>query len=140
VAEAVRYQPEWHPYVTVQPAATPVSALCDKLLFRRVLANLVENAMQAARGAGKQPEVRISVEPRAEGRRAAVLVDDNGPGVPPAERQRIFDPYVTHREGGTGLGLAIVRKIVIDHGGDVTAAEAPPPLGGARLVVEIPSV
>jgi nitrogen fixation/metabolism regulation signal transduction histidine kinase len=139
VAEAVRLQPEWQPHVTVEPATAPVSALCDKLLFRRVIANLVENAIQAARGAGKEPQVRITVEPRPAQRTAAVLVDDNGPGVPPAERHRIFDPYVTYREGGTGLGLAIVRKILIDHGGDVSAQEAPPPLGGARLAVEIPS-
>jgi len=50
----------------------------------------------------------------------------------------VFDPYVTFRPGGTGLGLAIVRKIVIDHGGDVSAGEAPAPLGGARFVVELP--
>jgi hypothetical protein len=55
-----------------------------------------------------------------------------------AERQREFDPYVTFRPGGTGLGLAIVRKIVIDHGGDVSAGAAPAPLGGARFVVELP--
>jgi two-component system nitrogen regulation sensor histidine kinase NtrY len=134
VAEAVRLQPEWHPAVRVEPAAAPVTALCDKILFRRVIANLVENALQAARGAGKTPEVRLSVE--ARGKRAALIVDDNGPGVAAGERQRIFDPYVTHKEGGTGLGLAIVRKIVIDHGGDVTVGDAP--AGGARFVVEIP--
>jgi two-component system nitrogen regulation sensor histidine kinase NtrY len=138
VAEAVRLQPEWQPYVRVEPPAGPVTAQCDKMLFRRVIANLVENAIQAARGAGKQPEVRLQVAAHADGWRAAVIVDDNGPGVPAKERQRIFDPYVTHREGGTGLGLAIVRKIVIDHGGDVSVQDAPPPLGGARLVVEIP--
>ena len=137
VTEAVRLQPEWTPYVTAQPSPGPVTASVDKLLFRRVIANLVENAMQAARGAGKQPEVRIGVEPRPD-RRAAIIVDDNGPGVPVVDRQRIFDPYVTHREGGTGLGLAIVRKIVIDHGGDVSVQEAPG-LGGARFVVEIPT-
>jgi two-component system nitrogen regulation sensor histidine kinase NtrY len=139
VAEAVRLQPEWTAHVRVEPTAAVVTASVDKLLFRRVIANLVENAMQAARGAGKQPEVRLGVEPRADRGRAAIIVDDNGPGVPPADRQRIFDPYVTHREGGTGLGLAIVRKIVIDHGGDVVVQEAPPPLGGARFVVEIPT-
>ena len=138
VTEAVRLQPEWT-YVQVEPAGEAVTASVDKLLFRRVIANLVENAMQAARGAGKQPEVRLSVEPRADRRRAAIIVDDNGPGVPVKDRQRIFDPYVTHREGGTGLGLAIVRKIVIDHGGDVMVQEAPAPLGGARFVVEIPT-
>src|SRR5207247_1710119 len=97
VAEAVRLQPAWHPAVRVEPAAAPVTALCDKILFRRVIANLVENALQAARGAGKTPEVRLGVE--ARGKRAALVVDDNGPGVAAGERQRIFDPYVTHKEG-----------------------------------------
>ena len=64
-------------------------------------------------------------------------MEDNGPGVPEPDRQRIFDPYVTHREGGTGLGLAIVRKIVIDHGGDVTVGQSR--LGGACFTVELPS-
>jgi len=117
------------------PHPAPVYALCDRTLFRRVMANLVENAIQAAQGANKTPEIRIGAEPR--GSRAAILVDDNGPGVPESERQHIFDPYVTHREGGTGLGLAIVRKIVIDHGGDVTVAQSR--LGGARFAVELPS-
>jgi signal transduction histidine kinase len=115
-----------------------VSAPCDKLLFRRVIANLVENALQAASGAGREPQVIIRVERRPDRKRAAILVDDNGPSVPEAERQRVFDPYVTFRSGGTGLGLAIVRKIVIDHGGDVSAGAAPAPLGGARFVVELP--
>jgi two-component system nitrogen regulation sensor histidine kinase NtrY len=70
--------------------------------------------------------------------RVEVVVDDNGPGVPAAARERIFDPYVTSKENGTGLGLAIVRKIVIDHGGDVTVASEPSPLGGARFRVAIP--
>jgi nitrogen fixation/metabolism regulation signal transduction histidine kinase len=137
ITEAVRLQPEWTPHVQAVAPPAPVTVSVDKLLFRRVIANLVENAIQACRGAGKDPQVRISVEDRPHRHRAAILVDDNGPGVPPADRQRIFDPYVTHREGGTGLGLAIVRKIVIDHGGDVAVQDAPQ--GGARLVVEIPT-
>jgi two-component system nitrogen regulation sensor histidine kinase NtrY len=134
VAEILRLQPEWQSFVTVAPAATPVPALCDRTLFRRVLANLVENAVQAAQSLGRSPEVRIGIEARGE--RAALTVTDNGPGVPEAERQHIFDPYVTHRPGGTGLGLAIVRKIVIDHGGDVSVAAAA--TGGARFTVELP--
>jgi len=82
--------------------------------------------------------VIIRVEPRPDRKRVAILADDNGPGVPEAERQRVFDPYVTFRPGGTGLGLAIVRKTHNDHGGDVSAGEAPAPLGGARFVVELP--
>jgi nitrogen fixation/metabolism regulation signal transduction histidine kinase len=136
LAEIVRLQPDWQALVIVEPSPAPVLALCDKTLFRRVVANLVENAMQAAQRVGRQPEVRIHAEARREQKRAAILVDDNGPGVPEAERQHIFDPYITHREGGTGLGLAIVRKIVIDHGGDVTVSQSP--TGGARFTVELP--
>ncbi len=136
VSEAVRLQPEWQPLVRVE-AAAGVRALCDRTLFRRVIANLVENALAAARGAGREPQVSLAVNTF---RGSAVLtVDDNGPGVPTGDRQRIFDPYVTFREGGTGLGLAIVRKLVIDHGGDVTVDEARSPLGGARFVVRIPA-
>jgi hypothetical protein len=87
------------------------------------------------RKARARPRDPIHAEPRGE--RAAIVVDDNGPGVPESDRQHIFDPYVTHREGGTGLGLAIVRKIVIDHGGDVTVGQSPQ--GGARFTVELPS-
>jgi two-component system nitrogen regulation sensor histidine kinase NtrY len=135
LAEILRLQPEWQ--LTVRVVANPVAvyAMCDRTLFRRVLANLVENAMQAAQGAGRTPEICLQAETRGE--RAAILVDDNGPGVPETHRQHIFDPYVTHRAGGTGLGLAIVRKIVIDHGGDVTVGQSP--LGGARFIVELPS-
>jgi nitrogen fixation/metabolism regulation signal transduction histidine kinase len=135
LAEILRLQPEWQTTVRVVANPAPVYAMCDRTLFRRVIANLVENAMQAAQGAGRAPEIRIQAEPRGE--RAGILVDDNGPGVPEPERQHIFDPYVTHREGGTGLGLAIVRKIVIDHGGDVTVGQSPQ--GGARFTVELPS-
>jgi two-component system nitrogen regulation sensor histidine kinase NtrY len=134
VTEILRLQPEWQPFVTVAPCATPVPVMCDRTLFRRVLANLVDNAVQAAQGAGKVPAITIRVE--ARGQRAAVAVADNGPGVAEADRQRIFDPYVTRRAGGTGLGLAIVRKIVIDHGGDVSVGTSP--AGGALFTVELP--
>ncbi len=106
------------------------------MLIRRVLANLVENAVQAAEAAARTPLVRIAI---AEGENAACLfVDDNGPGVAAEARERIFDPYVTTKEHGTGLGLAIVRKILFDHGGDVRVAPEPSPLGGARFVVTLP--
>lgn len=134
LTEVVRLQPDWHGQVTVDPSDEPVPAMCDRTLFRRVVANLVENAMQAVQAVGRNPEVHIRAEVR--GHRSVLVVDDNGPGVPETERQRIFDPYVTHREGGTGLGLAIVRKIVIDHGGDVSVEKSPQ--GGARFVVELP--
>jgi two-component system nitrogen regulation sensor histidine kinase NtrY len=134
VTELLRLQPEWQPFVTVEPAAGPVPVMCDRTLFRRAIANLVDNAVQAAQGAGKVPAIHIRVA--ARGPRAAIAVADNGPGVAEADRQHIFDPYVTHREGGTGLGLAIVRKIVIDHGGDVSVGTSP--AGGALFTIELP--
>jgi two-component system, NtrC family, nitrogen regulation sensor histidine kinase NtrY len=133
----VRAHAEWQPFLRFQPPAEPVGAQCDRMLIRRVLANLVENAVQAAEGAGREPVVALSVSADRERGTASLVVDDNGPGVAPGERERIFDPYVTSKEHGTGLGLAIVRKIVLDHGGDVHASAAP--TGGARLTVTLPA-
>jgi len=130
----VRLQPEWQGVVEVI-APAPVRALCDKLLFRRVLTNLVENAIQAAQGAGRPPRMELRVETRPG--RAILFLDDNGPGVAPDQRDRIFDPYVTFRPGGTGLGLSIVRKIVIDHGGDIRVGDSP--AGGARFEIALPA-
>jgi len=161
IDDFARAHPEWQANLSVERPVQPVQALCDRMLMRRVLANLVENAIQAATAQGHTPSVRLSVsvgdglaatvdgQPGADGGAgaavggaaagwAAILVDDNGPGIAPSEAVRIFDPYFTTKEHGTGLGLAIVRKIVIDHGGDVTVGTAPAPLGGARFSVELP--
>jgi nitrogen fixation/metabolism regulation signal transduction histidine kinase len=139
VGEFGRLHPTFQPHMQPGPEGAPVMAPCDRMLFGRVLTNLVENAVQAAEASGRQPQVRLSVEARPLRQRAAIIVDDNGPGVTPGDRHRIFDPYYTSKPNGTGLGLAIVRKIVIDHGGDVAIDAAPSPLGGARFVVEIPT-
>jgi len=136
VDDFARAHPEWQGALSVEHAG-PVPALCDRMLIRRVLANLVENAVDAARGAAREPQVRISIGARDGA--ARVVVDDNGPGVTAETRERIFDPYVTTKEHGTGLGLAIVRKIMLDHGGDVRVAEQPSPLGGARFEVTLPA-
>jgi two-component system osmolarity sensor histidine kinase EnvZ len=72
-----------------------------------------------------------------------VTVDDDGPGIPPAERERVFQPWVRldagrgRGEGGAGLGLAIVRSIARAHGGDVALQTSP--LGGLRAVVRLPA-
>jgi nitrogen fixation/metabolism regulation signal transduction histidine kinase len=138
VEDFARAHGEWQEALSVERVEA-VEAVCDRMLVRRVLANLVENAVQAAEGAGRQPQVRIVVEYDAARSAARLVVDDNGPGVPPESRERIFDPYVTTKEHGTGLGLAIVRKIVLDHGGDVRAEGEASPLGGARFVVTLPA-
>jgi signal transduction histidine kinase len=137
VEDFARAHPEWQGALTVAPHEA-VGALCDRMLIRRVLTNLVENAVQAAEGVGRSPEVRIEIA-AADAATARVTVDDNGPGVTADARERIFDPYVTTKEHGTGLGLAIVRKVVFEHGGDVRIGDGPSPLGGARFVITLPA-
>jgi len=139
VDDFVRAHAEWQPFLRWERPAAPVAAECDRMLIRRVLANLVENAVQAAEGAARAPQVTLTVAADPARRVATLFVDDNGPGIPAAERERAFDPYFTTKEHGTGLGLAIVRKIVLDHGGDVRVTAAPAPLGGARLTVTLPA-
>jgi two-component system nitrogen regulation sensor histidine kinase NtrY len=110
-------------------APSPVKVAADRLLLRRALANLVENALQA--GASR---VFLTVE--ARGDRAAIVVADDGPGIASDLGERAFDPYVTTREHGTGLGLAIVKKIVLEHGGAIALDGRPG--GGARFTITVP--
>ncbi|MEO7096389.1 MAG: HAMP domain-containing sensor histidine kinase, partial [Polyangiales bacterium] len=72
------------------------------------------------------------------GDRAVLLVDDNGPGVPPELKDKVFAPYFStkHTSGGTGLGLAIVHRIVSDHGGRISITDTKG--GGARFTIELP--
>jgi signal transduction histidine kinase len=65
-----------------------------------------------------------------------IVVADNGPGIPPAERDKLFLPYYSTKQRGSGLGLAIVRRIVAEHGGAIDVADNVP--CGTRLVIELP--
>ena len=67
---------------------------------------------------------------------AWLVVEDDGPGIPAAQRDKVFDPYFTTKATGTGLGLAIVRKIALDHDGDVGLEDRPG--GGTRFVLTLP--
>ena len=106
----------------------------DPQALRGLLRNLVDNALLYA---GPAPHVRLSL--KLEGNEALVHVDDNGPGIPPADRERMFDRFHRRDPGegtGSGLGLAIVRAIAQQHGGCVTLLDAP--LGGLRVQVTLP--
>jgi signal transduction histidine kinase len=103
-----------------------------------VLANLVENAIHAGQEAGARGDVAISWAEDPSRDVLTITVDDQGKGVPDANRATIFEPYVTTKATGTGLGLAIARKIAIEHGGDLVLAPDPAPTGGARFVVSLP--
>lgn len=120
--------------------AMPVAV--DRQMLRRVLVNLVRNAVEAVRSARPEPKeggprghVLVSAELRGD--RRAIVVEDDGSGVPDAARDRVFDPYFTTKSDGTGLGLAIVKKIVIEHNGSIEV-EKSVRLGGASFVVSLP--
>jgi nitrogen fixation/metabolism regulation signal transduction histidine kinase len=116
----------------VARAAGPCPVAIDRGLMRRVLGNLVQNAVEASRPG----RARVHLEVSRAGGRAVLAVADEGPGVAPGARERIFDPYFTTKPEGTGLGLAIVKKIVLQHGGDVGVGERPG--GGARFAIALP--
>ncbi|MGC4091670.1 MAG: diguanylate cyclase [Polyangiaceae bacterium] len=118
------------------PAVGPAEVLMDRQMFRRVLVNLIQNAMHATRDVSQRAP-RIVVRLTRRGDYYSIDVEDTGPGIPAEQRQRVFDPYVTTKTDGTGLGLAIVKKIVIEHGGSITASDSE--LGGARLSVRLPA-
>lgn len=103
-----------------------------------VLVNLLLNAIQATSG-GQNPLVAVSVQTQGA-HQAAVVVEDNGPGVAPELRRRIFDPFFTTKEvgQGTGLGLAISQSIVTKLGGSIQCESAF--RGGARFVLTLPLV
>jgi len=117
--------------------ASPVVVEGDQLRLLQVLTNLLSNA---ARYGPVEGEIRLTIEPN--GAHAIVGVEDEGPGVPPAERERIFEKFYRapgadrRSRKGLGLGLTIVRDLVAAHGGKVRVEEAPK--GGARFVVELP--
>jgi signal transduction histidine kinase len=112
--------------------------MIDDLQLRQALLNLVQNAVQAVQGKdGAHPQVRVTVSRHAEIEAVVIAVDDNGPGVPASERQRIFTPFYTTKDHGTGLGLAIVHSIVSLHGGTLAVEDGA--LGGACLRMIIPA-
>ncbi len=95
--------------------------------LRQAVRNLALNAADAAGDAGK---VFLSSGSAADGR-PWIEVEDDGPGVPAADRDRVFQPFFTTKPGGTGLGLAIVARITEDHGGQLQLLDSA--LGGARF-------
>ncbi|HXE57736.1 MAG TPA: HAMP domain-containing sensor histidine kinase [Gemmatimonadales bacterium] len=120
--------PEIERSLDVAPGTPPVVGHYDPI--RRAFANILRNAVEAMHGRGA---VRVAI--RGEPGCVVVEVSDTGPGVPPADRERIFDPYVTGKRDGTGLGLALVKQTVETHGGSVAVMDAPG--GGARFVVRL---
>ena len=115
--------------LAVDPAAS-LHLRADTALLQRALGNLLENALRHTPRGGTL-RVTLLGEPRT----LRVRVDDSGPGIPPAQRERVFERFVrldaARSGGGTGLGLAIARMIARLHGGEIAVEDSP--LGGASL-------
>ncbi|MDU1692057.1 MAG: ATP-binding protein, partial [Bradyrhizobium sp.] len=107
--------------------------LGDRLALRRIIANLIDNALKYGRVA--------DVALRTEAAHAVLIVDDQGPGIPPDKRNAMLEPFTrmdmsrNRSTGGAGLGLAVVRTLVEAHGGSIEIADAP---RGARIIVRLP--
>jgi two-component system nitrogen regulation sensor histidine kinase NtrY len=116
----------------------------DREAMKRALVNLLDNAVAAATSVshnGDRPRIEVRSLCRADNLRAdnsvvTLEVADNGPGIDPRLRTRIFEPYYSSKKGGTGLGLAIVSAVVTDHHGLVRVTDNQP--CGSRFLLEFP--
>jgi two-component system nitrogen regulation sensor histidine kinase NtrY len=115
----------------------------DAEQVRRVLINLVDNAVEALGGAGaaerqagETPTIVVETQHDRGNSVARVVVADNGSGIPPADRDKLFMPYYSTKLRGSGLGLAIVRRIIVEHGGSIEVLDNEP--HGSRFVIELP--
>ncbi|WP_344021456.1 ATP-binding protein [Pseudonocardia kongjuensis] len=138
IAEAERVRPSADAAVAVRVTTEPVRVVGDRGQLVRIVRNLVDNAKRHAAST-------VAVSVRAADGVAVIDVDDDGNGVPEADRSRVFERFVrldearSRGDGGSGLGLSIVSELVAAHGGTVAALDSPE-LGGARFRVTVPAV
>ncbi len=132
--------------LTLELPDRPLFADLDATMIGQALTNLIKNAAEAIealvdRGAPEGHRPRIAIRLSDQGDSARLTISDNGIGLP-ADRARLFEPYVTTRDKGTGLGLPIVKKIVEEHGGTLVLTDADPldatGRRGARAEITVP--
>jgi len=99
--------------------------------LQQVIINLLNNGAESM---GNKGTLKIRLRPTASG--AEIEVEDNGPGIPTADREKLFLPYYSTKRRGSGLGLAIVRRIIAEHGGTIEVGTNVPK--GTRFTIELP--
>lgn len=119
--------------LVVEHADAVPNAQLDEGQIRQSVLNLVRNAAEAVAGRGAG---HVWIRTRATAERVVIEVADDGPGIAPELLTRLFDPFVSTKDGGTGLGLALTHQIVRDHGGAITVTS--PPGHGATFAIELP--
>jgi signal transduction histidine kinase len=117
--------------IEIQVEGEDAEITADRDLLKAAFLNVALNAIQMMPSGGV---LRTTVKP--EGDSVRVRFEDSGPGIDPAHLAKIFEPYFSTRDAGVGLGLAMTRKIVNDHGGDLTASNLPD--GGSRFEFVLP--
>jgi len=123
--------------LALAPSLPPIAI--DREALKRALVNLLDNAVAAATAFndnGQRPQVEVRTAVDAQSGVVTLEVCDNGAGIEPRMRARIFEPYFSTKTGGTGLGLAIVSSIVTEHHGFVRVRDNKP--HGSRFVLEFP--
>ena len=118
-------------------ADEPVTLDCDSRQLGQCLTNLLKNAVEAIESredslANDEEAGKIVIRVRGEEGDRVIEIEDNGPGLPAENRERLTEPYVTTRARGTGLGLAIVSKIMEDHDGEFSLTDRP---GGGAIAL-----
>ncbi|MBB4284712.1 sensor histidine kinase NtrY-like [Roseospira goensis] len=145
VQQAVVLQRTAYPRITYHTDLPdhPVRLRCDARQVTQALTNLLKNAVEGIDGRLEKEKdqasavagvIRVGLEERTDS--VAIVVEDNGKGLPALDRERLTEPYVTTRTKGTGLGLAIVKKILEDHRGDLVLGDAAGM--GARITLVFP--
>jgi len=110
----------------------------DREQMNRVMINILDNAVAAVSTQGKESRIEISTYYDNGSGKATIEVRDNGPGIEPKDKMKLFEPYFSRKKSGTGLGLAIVDSIISDHDGSVSVRDNIPK--GTAIVIELPAV
>jgi two-component system nitrogen regulation sensor histidine kinase NtrY len=116
---------------TVNAQDEDIAMVCDSRLLGQALTNIVKNAMESIEAKDEKGEEAVTVDIAANEDEVTISISDTGVGLPPDMKDRLTEPYITTRIKGTGLGLAISRKIVEEHGGELTLEDRE---GGGAVV------